>query len=113
MSDPKYITTPRPDLIERIRVGQCLDEAHQDVFGNALSNILSSKIEEITFAQILDGFPLKDVAFGNAGHGNTIWDPIFKHDTLCPEAMDRAIQFRSSFNPREMEIEAEVSAHFL
>lgn len=92
-----------------MRADQYLDEAHQNAFNTAVMNILSTKIAESTFAQILDGFPLQDVAFGNVGHLNTIYDPIFKHTALCPGAMDRATQFRASFSPKEVEMEVEVS----
>lgn len=109
MSDPKYITTPKPELVERIRADQYLDEAHQATFNTAVMNILSTKIAESTFAQIIDGFPLKDVAFGKTGHRNTIYDPIFKHTALCRGSMDKASQFRASVTPKEMEMEVEVS----
>lgn len=108
MSDPKYATTPPPNVVERIRADQCLDQAHQAAFGTAVSNVLSTKIAEITFAQILDGLPLKKVAFGNEGHSNAIWDPVFNHETLCAGVMDRATQFRASFDPRELDMEVEV-----
>lgn len=111
MSDPNYITTPKPKVVERKRADQYLDEAHQAVFHTAVTNVLSTQIAESTFAQIIDGFPLKDVAFGNGGHGHTIYDPVFKHTTLCPGALEKAIQFRASFNPREMEMEVEVSTN--
>lgn len=109
MSDPKYVTTPPPDVIERMRADQCLDDAHQATFEAAVSNVLSTDIAEVTFAQILDGIPLKEVAFGNRGHGSTIYDRVFNHETLCPGAMERATKFRASFDPRKMDLEAEVS----
>lgn len=93
-----------------MRADQYLDEAHQAVFSTAVTNILSTQIGVSTFAQIIDGLPLKESAFGNRGHGNTIYDPVYKHEVLCPGAMERATQFRASFDPREMEMEVQVSA---
>lgn len=113
MSDPNYVTTPKPEVVERMRVDHYLDEAHQAVFNTAVMNVLSTQIAESTFAQIIDGFPLKDVAFGNEGHRNTIYDPVFKHTALCPGTVEKTIQFRASFSPKEMEMEVEVSTNLL
>lgn len=81
MANPKYITTPPPGVIERTKANVILDYAHLTTLNTAFCNILASDIAEITFAQILDGLPLKDVAFvfGNRGNLNTIYDPVFKH----------------------------------
>lgn len=111
MSDPKYIITPPPDAVERMRPDQYLDEAHQAVFDTAISNILAIEIAEITFAQ--NGLPLKEVAFSIEGYGNTIHDPVFKHETLCPGAVDRATQYRGSYDTRKMDLEDEASCEFV
>ncbi|CAN8096479.1 unnamed protein product [Discula destructiva] len=112
MTDPRYITTPPVEVIERLGVDQILDEAHQAAFDTALSNVLSTTTAEITFAQILDGFPLKEVAFGNEGHGHTIRDLVCKHETICPGTMDRVTQFRESFESRKLDMEVEALRRF-
>ena len=40
-----------------------LEEQHRDIFVRAVSNVLSTEIAELTYAQIIDGLPLSSVAY--------------------------------------------------
>ncbi len=65
----------------------------------ALANVLSTKLAELTYGQILDGLPteqsLRDSFTYMKGH------PVYelKHDRLCDGVVERVRQFRSDFEP--------------
>lgn len=105
--DPRYATVP-PSPIETARADHILDAAHQDSFRRAVLNILSTDIAKTTFAQLVDGLPLSDVAFANSGHRNTIYDPVYRHKVLCPGIREKTESFRKSFEPVAMELDVEV-----
>lgn len=42
---------------------------HHKVFARALKNVLSTEIAPFTFARIIDGLPVADVAFDQRAHG--------------------------------------------
>jgi len=106
--DDDYITEKPPKTIEKVAAELALDEPHLRVFSQALSNILNTEIAETTFAQIVDGLPLADVAFSIRGRRDTKYDPVFKHTQLCPGAVERARAFREEFDPARLAVEEEV-----
>ncbi|ROV91353.1 hypothetical protein VMCG_09696 [Cytospora schulzeri] len=106
--DPRYKTTPPPPFIDRARVDHVLDGLHQSIFNQALLNVLSTDIAEITFAQIMDGLPLKDVAFGTRAHRHKEIDEVAKHEKLSPEALEKAITFRDDLDPVAIELPVEI-----
>lgn len=65
--DPRYATVPPPPSIDAAQVDHVLDGLHQIAFEQAIRNVLETEIAETTFAQIIDGLPLKDVAHATAG----------------------------------------------
>lgn len=105
-SDMEYETVPPPASIERSRVSDILDQAHEARFCGAVMNILHSKPAEFTFAQLVDGLPLAKVAL--ASKALRYEEPVTEHEQLCPGAMDKVRAFRDSFNPASLDLPVEV-----
>ncbi|KAF5570641.1 hypothetical protein FPHYL_1067 [Fusarium phyllophilum] len=84
-----------------------LNQAHQDTVTSAIARILATDIAEITYAQIIDGLPLGEVAFESRGgmpHQN---HPINHcHDELCAGILDKAREFRSRFDPHVLKFDS-------
>ncbi|KAG6358643.1 hypothetical protein INS49_012161 [Diaporthe citri] len=109
MGDPsRWATVAPPDHIDTCCVCEVLDPNHQNVFATAMSNLLSTEIAERTFAQIIDGLPLKDVAFSMRTHEYTRYDPVFSHVELCPGVLERTRMLRDAFDPKAMELRTDV-----
>ncbi|EXK98260.1 hypothetical protein FOQG_01230 [Fusarium oxysporum f. sp. raphani 54005] len=76
-----------------------LDQAHQDTVTSAIARILDTDIAEITYAQIIDGLPLGEVAFESRGGMPHRDHPINHcHDKLCDGILDSTRGFRSTFD---------------
>ncbi|KAK4202609.1 hypothetical protein QBC40DRAFT_41203 [Triangularia verruculosa] len=72
---------------------------HHAIFSRAVANVLSTELALFTYAQIIDGLPTDEVAYDRRSpglHGN---HPIEHHVDLCPGALERASEFRASFDP--------------
>lgn len=104
-----WVTTPRPDSIDKSTVADVLDDRHQAVFQRAMTNVLATDLAELTFAQLVDGLPLLEFAIDMSRHSHTREEPVCKHTELCPGAMDQARALRQIFNPLTMEIRSDVS----
>ncbi|KAG6362231.1 hypothetical protein INS49_010461 [Diaporthe citri] len=107
-TDPRYVTVAPPKHIDKSRVDNVLDKDHQKAFTAALSNILRTKVAETTLAQIVDGLPLKNVAFSLRGHRYTSDDPVAEHTELCPDAIEKTRAFREEFDPALMTVRTDV-----
>ncbi|KAI0972953.1 hypothetical protein F4678DRAFT_459808 [Xylaria arbuscula] len=67
-----------------------LDTSHIQIFGRALRNVLSSDAAELTYGQIVDGFPIASVDEDNLGGTISFLHPIHtKHTELCPGVLER------------------------
>ncbi|KAK0668876.1 hypothetical protein QBC41DRAFT_320805 [Cercophora samala] len=67
---------------------------HYALFIHAMKNVLSTEMAQFTYAQIVDGLPIKDVAWDRripAVHGI---HPIEHHPELCPGALDFAREYK-------------------
>lgn len=104
-----WVTTPRPDSIDKSTVADVLDDRHQAVFQRAMTNVLATDLAELTFAQLVDGLPLWEVAIDMSRHSHTDEEPVCNHTELCPGAMEKARALRQTFNPLIMEIRSDVS----
>lgn len=104
--DTRYATSPAPAYTERAQVSHVLDAAHQSFFQRAIHNVLSTTIAETTFAQIVDGLPLRSVALGTAGL--EFHSAIIDHEQLYPGALEKATSFRSEFDYLSMELQINV-----
>ncbi|KAI0145631.1 hypothetical protein GGR57DRAFT_480146 [Xylariaceae sp. FL1272] len=77
-----------------------LDPEHLETFTLALTNLLRSDVTESTFAQILDGFPTLS-SFGQSHFVELSSDhPLTGHESLCPGAVEKMREFRSTFDIR-------------
>lgn len=87
-----------------------LDQAHQDTVTSAIARILDTDIAEITYAQIIDGLPLGEVAFESRGGMPHRDHPINHcHDKLCDGILDSTRGFRSTFYPNILKFDSRVS----
>lgn len=111
--DPLYVTVPPPEFIHKSRVGQVLDDAHQRALEHAVMSILSTPIAEETFAQIVDGLPLRSVALGAQNHRVLRGDPVDNHPEMCPGALEKAREFQTILNVRGLEVASAVSSEGL
>ncbi|ROW08493.1 hypothetical protein VMCG_03258 [Cytospora schulzeri] len=89
-SDRRYVTSPAPAYTERAPVSHVLDAAHQSIFQRAVQNVLSTAIAETTFAQIVDGLPLRSVAINTTGMA--FHSSIYDHEHLYPGALEKRYQ---------------------
>lgn len=84
-----------------------LDEPHRVAISRAISNILSTEIAEMTYAQIVDGLPLSQVFNDNFG-GEDFEDdhPMYTHKELGPGVLDTVRGFRAGFDPETLQFDA-------
>ncbi|OTA98491.1 hypothetical protein M426DRAFT_17356 [Hypoxylon sp. CI-4A] len=87
---------------------QDLDAGRHDAFGRAVGNILSTEIALETYAQIIDGLPLSDVAWDRYRHKLHPKHPIDSHRELCPGALEKAEEMREVFNINILRIDADL-----
>ncbi|KAJ3546444.1 hypothetical protein NM208_g1995 [Fusarium decemcellulare] len=89
------------------QLNQGIETKHRDVFRRAVSNVLSSPIAEITYAQIIDGLPLSDVTLdtheGTPCPGHPLLDERIE---VSPGILEKARQLRSSFDATVMKFDS-------
>ncbi|KAF7536451.1 hypothetical protein G7054_g4584 [Neopestalotiopsis clavispora] len=75
-----------------------LDEVHCDALLRSIKNVLATDLASTTYAQIIDGLPLADVAWDQ--YTSKICDshPINEHVNLCPGVTDKAKDLLSDFD---------------
>lgn len=104
--DP-WISTPRPVSLDKSTVADVLDDRHQAVFQQAMTNVLATDLAKLTFAQLVDGLPLWDIAIDLSSQRHSSEEPVYKHKELCPGAMEKARAFHQKFNPLRLEIRSD------
>lgn len=78
---------------------QTLKTPHREILIRATANVLSSPIAKQTYAQIVDGLPLSDVALDAFGGSNCSRHPLlYEHKQLCPRVAEEAEQLCSGFD---------------
>ncbi|KPM41335.1 hypothetical protein AK830_g5240 [Neonectria ditissima] len=103
------------DFAPKVAIQQHLGGPHLDIFNRALWNVTSTEIAEITYAQIVDGLPLADVVqdSGNAQVPLPYEHPIYDaHTELCPGALEKTREFRVSFDPSSLQMDATLVADY-
>lgn len=87
-----------------------LPDEHQKTFLNALAKVLSSPVVETTYAQIIDGLPISDVALDVYGElicpGHPLLDERLE---LSDEVLRQTRYMRRDFDPLSLRWEPEVS----
>jgi hypothetical protein len=75
-----------------------LPAQHRAIFVAALKNVLSTELAEVTYAQILDGAPVVDVATDRRVSRIDYRHPVRQHKTLCSGVIERIRSFRDSLD---------------
>jgi hypothetical protein len=70
---------------------------HYRIFSRAVTNVLSTELALFTFAQIVDGLPIADVAYERRFHGLGNDHPIEDHVELCPGVVERTREIGTQF----------------
>lgn len=107
--DPKYDTVPPPKELETSRAEQALDENHLAAYARAVTNVLSTKLAEYTFAQLIDGLPLWDVVYALGHYGLDSEEPVYKHRELCPGVLEKAKSFCANFDTGTLDVRTDVN----
>ncbi|KAG4278931.1 hypothetical protein FPRO04_06252 [Fusarium proliferatum] len=90
-----------------------LDEPHQDTVRSAIARILDTDVAEITYAQIIDGLPLGEVAFESRGGMPHDDHPINHcHDKLCDGILNRTREFHRTFDPAVLQFDSRLLLTF-
>jgi hypothetical protein len=97
-----------PDSSPTVAINSSLTGPHLDSFNHAITNILSTDIAKLTYAQLIDGIPLAKVARDDANRELPNDHPVHKHTELCPGVLERTREFRDSFDPGSLKIDAAV-----
>lgn len=82
----------------RIPIGK-LDDAHRQVLVRAINNVLATDEAILTYAQIIDGLPIADVAFDRRISGIYGDHPLDLHEELCPGALEKAREICPQWDP--------------
>ncbi|KAK7425072.1 hypothetical protein QQZ08_008348 [Neonectria magnoliae] len=85
-----------------------LDAEHRNALTRAVRNVLATDLALTTYAQIIDGLPIGDIAWDTRGTKITPAHPINSHVGLCQGALEKAIEFRGAFNPDTLIFKPEV-----
>jgi hypothetical protein len=92
---------------------EALDGPHREFLESALSRVLSTEIAEVTYAQIIDGLPLAEVA-NDRGTKPPIGHPIHDvHKELCPGVLDRVREFRNNLSPDIIQYDSRVRKYII
>lgn len=95
----------------KVRVTAALPQQNHDALERALRNVLATEAAQITYAQIIDGFPIRSVANDRNGSPMDHRHPVFqsKHDTLCPGVWEKMKEFHASFKIDMLALDGKVS----
>ncbi|KAI1877981.1 uncharacterized protein JN550_000163 [Neoarthrinium moseri] len=79
-----------------------LDDLHRDALFHAISNVLATDLALTTYAQIIDGLPVTNVAWDQYSSKIHRRHPVNDHVGLCPGALDRTKEFRVDFDIKSL-----------
>jgi hypothetical protein len=86
-----------------------LDGEHRQLLIRAITRILSTELAETTYAQIIDGLPIADVAYDSHDPPHDDHPLIEAHKELCPGMLDKTREFRDGFRPEILTFDSQVS----
>ncbi|KAK5655519.1 hypothetical protein OQA88_5790 [Cercophora sp. LCS_1] len=84
---------------------------HRHVFSRAILAVLDTEEAIFTYAQILDGLPTA-ATFIDSRAGLDRDHPLRQHTQLCPGALEKAQEYRRSFNPNVLSFEVKLAQAF-
>ena len=90
-----------------------LKEQHRVVIVRVVSNLLSTEIAELTFAQIVDRLPLAEVTDDTYNNGAILSHihPLYtEHTQLCPGVLETTRKFRADFNLNILQFDCRASS---
>lgn len=85
-----------------------LDGEHRQLLVRAITRVLSTPLAEITYAQIIDGLPIADVAYESRDQPYDGHPMEHAHEELCPGMLDKAREFRDDFRPEVLKFDSKV-----
>lgn len=81
---------------------------HRKVLDKAIRNVLSTELAIFTYAQIIDGLPIADVAWDRRLPGIMGEHIIDDHEILCPGALEKAQEYHENWQPSSLMFDPEV-----
>ncbi|KAF4998914.1 hypothetical protein FGRMN_2845 [Fusarium graminum] len=93
--------------VNRVPFHAITSERHRNVLDKAIRIVLSTEIATFTYAQIIDGVPIADVAWDRRLPGIMGEHIIDDHETLCPGALEKAEQYYESWDPSILKFDPE------
>lgn len=85
-----------------------LKEEHRAILVRAVNNVLATELALFTYAQIIDGLPVADVAWDRRAPGLPGDHPLDSHEELCPGAMDKARELCPKWDASMLAFDPEV-----
>jgi hypothetical protein len=112
------MTGDRPPVPKDGRIRHSFDALHgihREILQRAIYRVISTETAKTTYAQILDGLPIRAVAHDASGRRPYGDHPInWAHEELCPGIMDKMHEFGNSFSPdRTLKFDATVNSSHL
>lgn len=93
----------------RVPFNSITSERHRQILDRAIRNVLSTELAQFTYAQIIDGLPIADVAWDRRLPGIMGEHIIDDHETLCPGALEKAQEYYQEWDPSSLKFDPEVS----
>jgi hypothetical protein len=82
---------------------------HREILDRAIRNVLSTELAQFTYAQIIDGLPIADIAWDRRLPGIMGDHIIDDHETLCPGALEKAQEYYKEWDSSSLKFDPEVS----
>ncbi|KAJ3544893.1 hypothetical protein NM208_g2789 [Fusarium decemcellulare] len=93
----------------RVSFSSIKSEHHWQTLERAIRNVLGTDIAMLTYAQIIDGLPIGDVAFDQRLPGLYGDHPLDDcHDELCPGAMEKVRELYENWDPYFLEFDPKI-----
>ncbi|KAF5024407.1 hypothetical protein F66182_3493 [Fusarium sp. NRRL 66182] len=89
----------------RVLFSAISSEHHQGVLGRAIESVLSTDLAQFTYAQIIDGLPIADVAWDRRLPGIMGEHIIDDHEALCPGALEKAREYYEEWSPKDLKFD--------
>lgn len=86
-----------------------LDGDHRNALNRAIANILSTKVAEVAYAQMLDGLPTQDALWDSFHFVEDHPVEIIGHSEICPSFIEKAREHRKRFELGHLNFETKAS----
>jgi hypothetical protein len=95
----------------RVSFDAIASDHHRRVLDKAIRNVLSAELAIFTYAQIIDGLPIADVAWDRRLPGIMGEHIIDEHEILCPGAIEKAQEYYDNWQPYNLMFDPEVGRY--